>query len=168
MAPIPDFLARGVRVGMGTDDGCCNDTVNILADMKVLACLHRATTEDPSIITAEQIVEMATIGGAGAAGMDDRIGSLEPGKLADIILLDLSRAQLVPAPNLPAALVWQANGSEVDTVLVDGEIVVRHGRPTYLTAEEEQTLYEEASDRAATITQQAGIAANRPWRHIGR
>ena len=61
--------------------------------------------------------------------MDDRIGSLEQGKLADIVLLDLGRAQLIPAANLPAVLVWQANGSEVDTVLVDGEVVVRHGRP---------------------------------------
>ena len=61
--PIPEFLAGGVQVGMGTDDGCCNDTVNLLADMKVLACLHRATTEDPSILTAEQIIEMATMAG---------------------------------------------------------------------------------------------------------
>ena len=90
---------------MGTDDGCCNDTVNLLADMKVLACLHRATTEDPRILTAEQIIEMATIGGAGAAGMSDGIGSLEPGKLADVVMLDLRRAHLLPAANLPAVLV---------------------------------------------------------------
>ena len=153
---------------MGTDDGCCNDTVNLLADMKVLACLHRATTEDPSILTAEQIIEMATIGGAGAAGMSDRIGSLEPGKLADVVMLDLRRAHLVPAANLPAVLVWQANGSEVNTVLVDGEVVVRHGRPTYLTTEEEQALYAAASARAATISQRAGIVADRPWRLVGR
>jgi cytosine/adenosine deaminase-related metal-dependent hydrolase len=167
IAPIPEFLSRGVKVGMGTDDGCCNDTVNLLADMKVLACLHRAKAEDPSILTAEQIVELATIGGASAAGMDDRIGSLEPGKLADIVLLDLRRAHMVPAANLAAALVWQANGSEVDTVLVDGDVVVRHGRPTFLTAEEEQDLYTDAAVRAAAIAQRAGIAASRPWRHLG-
>ena len=153
---------------MGTDDGCCNDTVNLLADMKVLACLHRAITEDPSILTAEQIIEMATIGWAGAAGMSDRIGSLEPGKLADVVMLDLRRAHLVPAAKLPAVLVWQANGSEVDTVLVDGEVVVRHGRPTYLMTEEEQASYAGASAHAATISQRAGIVADRPWRLVGR
>ncbi len=75
---------------------------------------------------------------------------------------------MVPAANLPAVLVWQANGSEVDTVLVDGEVVVRHGRPTYLTAEEEQGLYTDASARAGAITQRAGILADRPWQHVGR
>jgi cytosine/adenosine deaminase-related metal-dependent hydrolase len=157
VAPIPQFLARGVRVGIGTDDGCCNDAVNLLADMKVLACLHRAASEDPSILTAEQIVELATIGGAAAAGMEDRIGSLETGKLADIVLIDLAQPQMIPAPNLPAALVWQADGSEVHTVLVNGEVVVRDGQPAYLTASEQQTLYADASARAAAIAQRAGI-----------
>jgi hypothetical protein len=84
------------------------------------------------------------------------------------LLRGAARAHMVPAANLPAALVWQANGSEVDTVLVDGEVVVRHGRPSYLTAKEEQALYADASARAAAITQRARIAATRPWRQIGR
>jgi 5-methylthioadenosine/S-adenosylhomocysteine deaminase len=100
--------------------------------------------------------------------MADRVGSLEASKLADVVLLDLRRANMAPAANLAAALVWQANGSEVDTVLVDGHIVVRHGRPTYLTPEEEQELYTDSSVRAAAITQRAGIPTSRPWRCLGK
>jgi hypothetical protein len=95
----------------------------------------------------------------------------EAWKTAEILILRhqvIRRAHLVPAANLPAVLAWQANGSEVDTVLVDGEVVVRHGRPTYLTTEEEQALYAGASARAATISQRAGIVADRPWRLVGR
>jgi atrazine chlorohydrolase/5-methylthioadenosine/S-adenosylhomocysteine deaminase/melamine deaminase len=168
VAPVTEFLARDMAVGIGTDDGCCNDSVNLLADMKVLACLHRAVHEDASVLTAERVVEMATLGGAAAVGMLDRIGSLEVGKLADVVLVDLQRPQLVPAPDLAAALVWQANGSEVDTVLVHGEVRVRHGRPTFLNDDELSELYRDANERAASITRRAGIVTNRPWRRVGR
>jgi atrazine chlorohydrolase/5-methylthioadenosine/S-adenosylhomocysteine deaminase/melamine deaminase len=168
IAPVPDMLAQGMTVGMGTDDGNCNDSVNLLSDMKVLALVHRASTRDPSVITPEKILEMATIDGARALGMESLIGSLEPGKKADVILVDLRHPQTTPAHDLPATLVFQAYGNEVDTVLVNGKVVMRGRELAFLPRPEEHSFYQEASQRAEGILQRAGIEGRRPWRVLGR
>jgi cytosine/adenosine deaminase-related metal-dependent hydrolase len=169
VAPVPDLIANGVSVGIGTDDPNCNDAINMLGDMKMLALLHRATREDASILTPEKILEMATIDGARCIGMENEIGSLEPGKRADVITIDLMRhAQTVPAFDIPATLVFQAYGNEVDTVIVDGEIVMRDRRLRFLpTDDDEQAFFREASERAAAVLARARIAGSRSWRVQG-
>jgi cytosine/adenosine deaminase-related metal-dependent hydrolase len=167
IAPVPEMLASGITVGVGTDDACCNDSVNLLSDIKTLVVLHKAARRDASALTAERALEMVTVDGAKAVGLASDIGSLEVGKKADIVMADLRRAQTTPAHDLAATLVFQAGGSEVDTVLVDGSIVIRGGRPTFLTPEEEQLLYEDATDRAARILARAGMRGTRPWRVVG-
>lgn len=168
IAPVPELLANGVCVGIGTDDANCNDSVNLISDMKVLALIHRAAHRDASIITPEKILEMATIDGARCIGMDGEIGSLEVGKRADLITLDLRHAQTVPAHDLAATIVFQAYGNEVDTVLVDGAVVVRGRVLSFLpTPEDEHALFTDAAERSTAILARSGIAGTRPWRRLG-
>jgi len=136
---------------MGTDDGCCNDSVNLLADMKVLACLHRAAREDPSVVTAEQIVELATVVVPPPWGWPIALARLSQASSPTWSCSTFRRAHLVPAANLPAVLVWQANGSEVDTVLVDGDSLSGMAAQHFLQRTKKQALYTDASSRAAAI-----------------
>ena len=159
MAPVPELLEEGLPLALGTDDVNCNGTVNLLADMKILALVHRALANDPSILPAEQVLEMATINGARAVGMEKEIGSIETGKRADIILVDLGHAQMTPTHHLPSAIVFQTYGNEVDTVLIDGNIVMRNRQLTWLTAAEEHALYRDATERSTAISLRAGIRA---------
>ena len=159
MAPVRQLLEAGLPLAVGTDDVNCNGTVNLLSDMKILALVHRALTNDPSTLPADQVLEMATLNGARAVGMESEIGSIEAGKRADIILVDLGHAQMTPTHHLPSAVVFQTYGNEVDTVLIDGNIVMRNRRLTWLTAAEERALYRDAAERSTGISRRAGIRA---------
>lgn len=159
MAPVRQLLEAGLPLAVGTDDVNCNGTVNLLSDMKILALVHRALANDPSTLPADQVLEMATINGARAVGMESEIGSIEAGKRADIILIDLGHAQMTPTHHLPSAVVFQTYGNEVDTVLIDGNIVMRNRELTWLTSAEERALYRDAAERSAAISVRAGIRA---------
>jgi 5-methylthioadenosine/S-adenosylhomocysteine deaminase len=100
--------------------------------------------------------------------MSDRIGSIEVGKRADLVLLDLARPHLVPCHDLAATLVFQANGSEVSDVFVDGRQVVAAGRPTFLSAAEQAELLADAGRRSTVLLAGARVAATRSWRRSGR
>jgi atrazine chlorohydrolase/5-methylthioadenosine/S-adenosylhomocysteine deaminase/melamine deaminase len=168
VAPVPALLTAGVTVGIGTDDSNCNDSVNLISDMKVLALLHRAVHADASIITPEKILEMATIDGARAVGMESDIGSIEVGKKADLITLDLRTPQTTPAHDLVATIVFQAYGSEVDNVLVDGEIVMADRRLRFLEGQDEAAFLADAASRSVRVLRDSGIAGSRNWRTVGR
>ena len=163
VAPVPALVEAGVLVGIGTDDVNCNQSVNLLSDMKILAMVHRTFADNPSALTPEKILEMATIDGASAVGMGTEIGSIETGKRADVILIDFRHAQTTPAHHIPTALVFQTYGNEVDTVIIDGNIVMRNHELTWMTPAEEQELYRDASERSTAISMRAGISTNRPW-----
>lgn len=126
IAPIPRMIAAGITVGLGTDDCNCNNSVNMFADMKTTALLHKVANLDAAAITAEKILEMATIDGARAVGLEKEIGSIEPDKKADLILIDMDLPQLTPCHNIPGTLVYQACGKEVNTAIVDGKIVMEN------------------------------------------
>jgi cytosine/adenosine deaminase-related metal-dependent hydrolase len=126
------MVERGMAVGIGTDDGNCNDSVNMIGDMKFMAHIHRAVHRDADVLTPEKILEMATIDGARSLGMDHEIGSIETGKRADLILLDLRHPQTTPHHHLAATIVFQAYGNEVDTVLIDGNVVMENRRLSFL------------------------------------
>ena len=163
MAPVPDILRAGMTLGMGTDDVNCNGSVNLLSDMKTLALVHRILRDDPSALTPEKVLEIATIDGARMVGMESEIGSIEVGKRADVILIDLRHPQMTPASHLPMAIVFQTYGHEVDTVIIDGNIVMQDRCLTWLTPVEERALYHDASRRAQEITRRARLGADRPW-----
>ena len=167
VAPIPAMIQAGITVGLGTDDANCNESVNLIADMKAMAIMHRAMSQDAGILTAEKIVEAATIDAARAIGMADRIGSLEVGKQADVITVDLRTPQTTPAHDLCSTLVYQAYGTEVDTVLVDGRVIMRGRELAFLPSTDMAAFCADASERSARILQASGLRGTRPWTTIG-
>lgn len=167
-APIAEMLTAGITVGIGTDDGDCNNGVNLIADLRVAALAQKNRYCDPTAITAEQVLEMATIGGARAIGLDHEIGSLEVGKKADLFLLDRTCSTLVPFRSPASALVYQANGNEVHTVLIDGRLVLDQRAVTWLPPEAEAALLADAQAAHDRAVQHAGLRRYRSGRWATR
>ena len=168
IAPVAEMLTAGVTVGIGTDDGDCNNSVNMIADLKVAALAQKGRYRNPAVLTAERVLEMATIDGAAAVGMADRIGSLEPGKQADLVLLDLSGAHLTPRQSTASAIVYQACGSEVRTVVVAGRVVLEDRQATWLPPRGEQHLIDDVRAASARILADAGLPtrSDQEWRSV--
>ena len=137
-APVSEALAAGIPVGLGTDGPASNNDLDLFGEMDTAAKLHKFAAGDPAVLSAEIVFRMATIGGARALGLQDRIGSLEPGKLADVVMLDPRRPGLTPLYAVYSHLVYAADGSDVTTVLVGGRIVVQDGR--VLTVDENEAM----------------------------
>jgi len=127
VAPLRELLAAGVAVGLGTDGAASNNRLDLFREMDLVAKLHKVISLDPTALPAHQVLAMATQGGARALGLAARLGSLEPGKAADLIILDLRQPHLTPFYDADL-LVYAARGSDVRTVIVDGKIVVRDRR----------------------------------------
>ncbi len=126
VAPVPAMLGRGIAVGLGTDGCASNNNLDLFGEMGMCAKLHKVFTADPTVLPAEKVVEMATIGGARVLGMAGRIGSIVPGKWADIILLDLNKPHLTPLYRPFSQLVYAASGADVSTSIIGGKIVMRN------------------------------------------
>lgn len=157
VAPVPIMLRRGLTVGIGTDDANANDSVNMFSEMRTLALLQQAVARDPGVIPVAEVLRMATSAGARAIGAGTQIGSLEVGKRADVVLLDLGGVRTTPVHDPVTTLVFQAGGAEVDTVLVDGRVLMRDRVLTFLTPVEERALCADAQDRAARLVVRAGL-----------
>jgi len=121
---IRDLLNAGIVVGLGTDGPASNNSLDMFDTMKTAALLQKAKYADPRVLPARKVVEMATIDGAKAVGLGSVIGSLEVGKKADIILIDANKPHLKPLHDIYAALVYSARGSDVNTTIVDGRIIM--------------------------------------------
>ncbi|MGD0435630.1 MAG: amidohydrolase [Bryobacteraceae bacterium] len=129
VAPVSKMLALGIPTGLGTDGPAgSNNDFDLMEEMNLAADLQKVTTGDPTILPAEQAVAMATIQGARVAGLDKNVGSLEPGKLADLITLRLDRPHAVPLYNVYSQIVYALKGSDVQDVVVNGRLIVRDGR----------------------------------------
>lgn len=126
IAPVPEMLSKGIPVSLGTDGAASNNSLDMLEEIKFAALLGKANKRDPTVIPAEKALEMATINGAKALGRGGEIGSLEPGKKADLILIDLNKPHLTPVYDVESHLVYSSNGADVDTVMVDGNILMRN------------------------------------------
>ena len=164
IAPVPTMSNYGITVGLGTDNPSGNDTINPLSDAQYAALVHRADSRDAGAITAEKAPEMATIDGARLIGREDELGSIETGKRADLVLVDLDYPHLTPHRNVAPALVLQTQGHEIDTVLCEGTIVVEDGAVTGVE-ERYPGLLDEAQRRADEVRSRAGLnaTAERPW-----
>jgi 5-methylthioadenosine/S-adenosylhomocysteine deaminase len=125
IAPVPDMLRAGVLVGLGTDGAASNNELDLLAELQFAALLHKGVRLDPLAVPASTALEMATIGGARALGLDHLIGSLEPGKRADVAIVDLDEDSLVPLYDPISHLAYAVEAADVQTVLVDGRVIVR-------------------------------------------
>lgn len=128
VARIPDLLGAGIHVGLGTDSGVTNNNLDLFEEMNMAVKLQRALHGNPAILTAQQALEMATIGGAAAIHMEKEIGSLEAGKKADLIIVDIDRPELQPVYNYYSHLVYVAQGGDVDTNMVNGRVLMEQRR----------------------------------------
>jgi 5-methylthioadenosine/S-adenosylhomocysteine deaminase len=147
-AKIKDLISLGVNVCLGTDGAASNNTLDMFETMKFAALLQKLTYMDPTVLSAYEVLKMATINGAKALGLTDKIGSLEIGKRADLILIDFSKPHLKPTREVFASLVYSAHGSDVDTVIVDGEIVMENRRVKTL---DEASVIREAEKTALDL-----------------
>ncbi|MEM1507615.1 MAG: amidohydrolase [Candidatus Bathyarchaeia archaeon] len=125
---IKDLLDAGVTVGLGTDGPASNNILDMFDTMKIAALLQKSRYGDPRVLPARKVVEMATRDGAKALCLGDLIGSIEVGRRADIILIDFSKPHLAPLHDVYAALVYSARGSDVNTVIIDGKVVMDERR----------------------------------------
>lgn len=157
---VPQMLAKGVNVALGCDGGPSNNDYDMIREMKLAAIIHKAVTHDPLIVPAESVLEMATINGARSLGLEHEIGSLEVGKKADLVVIDLDRLHTTPSPNPVSTLVYAATGGEVDTVVVDGKIVVRERQ---LLSMDEEEIKREAREHAVHVYKRAGIDIKPRW-----
>ncbi|HNP62862.1 MAG TPA: amidohydrolase [Woeseiaceae bacterium] len=125
VAPIPDMLAAGVRVGLGTDGAASNNDLDMWEEMRLAAFLQKVDRMDPVVMSAPTVLKMATSGGAAAVGMGDTIGSIEIGKRADIIQVAFDDVHHVPTYDVISHLVYVTDEQDVATVVVDGKILMK-------------------------------------------
>lgn len=142
IAPIPALLAKGVTVGLGTDGAASNNNLDMLEEVRLAALVHKGVHNDPTLVSANQALGMATAMGARALFLEDEIGRIEEGLKADLVLLDLNKPHLTPRHNVEAHIVYSAHGSDVTLVMVDGKVLLEDGKLT--TIDEERVLYEAA------------------------
>ena len=128
IAPIPEMRARGITVSLGADGAACNNRLDMFDEMR-LAAMLQAMRKQPGILPARDVLWMATRAGARTLGRETEIGSLEPGKRADLIVVDRDRPHLAPGPDPYSTLVYAARGSDVRTTIVDGELLVDEFAP---------------------------------------
>ncbi len=138
VAPIPDMLSAGITVGLGTDGCASNNNLDMLQEMDTAAKLHKVHRLDPTVMDARTVVDLATRMGARVLGMERLVGILRPGMKADIVIIDLDRPHLTPIYHEHSHIVYAATGADVETVLINGNVVMRNRE--LLTIDEEQVM----------------------------
>ena len=153
LAPVAELRARGVSVSLGSDGAACNNRLDMFEEMRLAAVLQ-AVRLKPGALRARDVVWMATREGARALGLEADIGSLEPGKRADVIVVDLDRPHLTPGPDPYSTLVYAARGTDVRATIVDGEVLVRDARPVRL---DPAAITAQAREEARQLAIRAGL-----------
>ena len=148
IAPVQALLDHGVNVSLGTDGAASNNNLNLFEDMHLAALLQKWLRRDAKALPARQVLRMATIRGAQALGLDDRIGSLEIGKQADLIMIDAAQPHLAPRHDPVALLVYSAQAADVCTVLVDGRVLLQDRA---LTTLDEESLLAQATEQTQSL-----------------
>jgi len=153
IARVAEMLGRGISVSLGADGAACNNRLDMFTEMRTAALLQKAL-HGPAVLPAERALRMATTDGARALGWDGEIGSLEVGKCADVIVVNLERLHSSPRPQqIVSAIVYSAQSSDVATVIIDGKVVMRDGK---LLALDESAVIEEANREAASLMERGG------------
>lgn len=142
-APVDKMLEAGVNVCLGTDGAASNNSLNMFHELSLLTLIHKGVNKTPQCVSAREGFRIATINGAKALGLENEIGSIEVGKKADLAILNLNTPSLTPRNNLIAGLSYSANGSEVETVMIDGKITMENRK--VLTMDEE-LVYKKVND----------------------
>jgi 5-methylthioadenosine/S-adenosylhomocysteine deaminase len=157
---FPEMVAHGVNVALGSDSGNYSDFFDVGRQAYLAATLHREARGTMPTISAEQALEMATLNGAKALGLGDQVGSLEPGKKADIVIHAYRRPEWRPGLDVINSLIYGAQSVGVDTVLVDGEIILEGGRFTRVDEEHE---YREIDRAARALYERMGFRTQHRW-----
>ncbi len=153
IAPFADLLARGIHMGIGTDGAACNNTLDIVVEMRMAALLqklHRGAIT----MNAERVLERVTIDAARAIGREEELGSLEVGKLADLAIFDLNQLNQGPGGSPAQKLVWSGSNRDLKHTMVNGKFVVKNGK---LRTFKEQTVREDAQREAARLVKRAKL-----------
>ena len=135
IANIPKYLQAGLNVGIGTDGCSSNNTLNMFKEMTICSFVQKVNAMDPTVLPAEEILRLATIGGAKALRWDDEIGTLEVGKKADLILVDIDKPHFAPWNNPVSDLVYSAQGSDVKSTIVNGKLLMKDSEVLTLDVE---------------------------------
>jgi len=133
---VINLRKKGINVGLGTDGIGSTSTLDMFEEMKTAAYLQKVNKMEPTVITAYDILKMATIEGAKVLGLDNEIGTIEVGKKADMIFIKTDKLHMCPENDLCANLVYSANGADVDTVIIDGKIVMQNRKMKYTDEKE--------------------------------
>lgn len=136
VAPLPEMLKAGLAVGLGTDGASSNNNLDLLQEMRSASFLQKVHTMNPTFLPAHQSLEMATVNGARALGLEQEVGCLKPGMKADMILVNLNAPHMLPLYDLAANLVYSAQAADVDTVIIDGRVVMEKRKITSFDEEE--------------------------------
>lgn len=156
VAPVVEMLRAGVNVALGTDGAASNHSQDLFETMKAASLLQKVHHQDAGVIAPYAVLRMATIGGARALGLEAVCGTIEAGKRADLMLVRVDTAHMQPVNDLFSQLVHCAKASDVDTVMVDGEILLRSGEPTRI---EEGRVLEAARKANADLMARVGAMA---------
>jgi len=154
IARINDMLASGISISLGADGAPCNNRLDMFTEMRTAALLQKAL-HGPEVLAAGQTLRMATIEGARALGLADEIGSLETGKRADVIVVDLNRPHSSPRGDVVSTLVYSAQPSDVRATVIDGQSAMRDGELVTLN---EARVIEEANHEASALAERAGLS----------
>ena len=163
IAKVPEMMKDGVNVSLGCDGGPSNNCYDMIREMKTASLLQKARLLDPLVMNAETILEMATINGARALGLQNEIGSIQVGKRADMILVRLREPHLMPTISPLSNLVYAAEGSDVDTAFIDGKIVMENRVVKTL---DESRILRQASERGEKLLERSGIRVESKWPKI--
>jgi 5-methylthioadenosine/S-adenosylhomocysteine deaminase len=139
-APIPKLLKAGINVCLGTDGTASNNTLNMFRELSLLTLLHKGATEDPTTISAAQGLKIATVNGAKALGLGGLVGEIKTGMKADLTVINIDKPHMRPHNNILSSLAYSANGSEVETVMVNGRLLLKNGE--FTTIDKERVLFE--------------------------
>ena len=151
VAPVPEMLENGVTVSIGTDGAASNNSLDMFESMKICALVHRAHRWDATILPAQQVLDLATIEAAKALGINDRIGSIETGKQADLVIIDARKPNLAPLSEetVISDLVYSAKGHNVDTTIVNGKAIMKSREFVTL---KESAIYDKTNECARDLT----------------
>lgn len=147
-APVKEFLDAGLNICLGTDGNGSNNTQNMFQEMQFASLVYKGAEKKAKCIDAKDVLQFATLNGAKAVKMENKIGEIKEGALADIIILDLNVPEFIPENNLVSALCYSANGSEVKTTIVDGQIIMEDKK---LLTIDEQKVYQECNKIAKRL-----------------
>ena len=137
ISPVSKMIENDICVSIGTDGASSNNNLDLIEELKTASLLQKVSTLDPKVLNASESIEMATIRGAEALGLDSEIGSIEVGKKADIILIDTNEANMTPdSTSLSSNVVYSANGSNVDTTICNGKVLMENKKLTVLDEDE--------------------------------